>query len=167
MVRQVPAQFPFGVPRLFRLAVHLANYRFSTLLFSGASELLFSQLLSFHNHLRCPLVFSFLRSAPAASVRSGAISFFKSFVITRLPPLELTCLSFSHSLPLFSKACGLFCQNTGGGVSLPKLGALPAFSLSSSVARDALSSLSRSAQRRRRLHIQLSLLQAQGSQVHG
>src|SRR6202035_4492261 len=101
MVRHLPAQFPGVVPRPFGLAGPLANNRFFTPLFSTFSELLFSQLLSFHNHLRCPLLFSSVRSIPAASVRSGVISFFKSFVIRRLPPLRLSCLSFSHSFPLF------------------------------------------------------------------
>jgi len=36
-----------------------------------------------------------------------------------LQPLELSCLSFCKSLPLFSIACSLFSQNTrGAGVSL-------------------------------------------------
>src|SRR5712672_3508877 len=30
--------------------------------------------------------------------------------------LKISCLSFCTSHPLFSKACSLFCQNTGGGV---------------------------------------------------
>src|ERR1700730_9759109 len=37
--------------------VHSTNNRFFTPLFSASSELLFSQLFCFHNHLRCPLVF--------------------------------------------------------------------------------------------------------------
>ncbi|MCU1240744.1 MAG: hypothetical protein JWO71_1470 [Candidatus Acidoferrum typicum] len=36
--------------------LHPDNDRFFTPLFSISSELLFSQLLCFHNHLRCPLV---------------------------------------------------------------------------------------------------------------
>ena len=36
--------------------------------------------------------------------------------IMGLPPLVLSCLSFSQSLSLFSIICSLFLQNTGGGV---------------------------------------------------
>jgi len=49
---------PFRPSFLQSLAVHPANDRFSTPLFSASSESLFSQLLSFHNYLRCPIVFS-------------------------------------------------------------------------------------------------------------
>ena len=37
--------------------------------------------------------------------------------LNSLPPLEISCLSFSHSRPFFSIACSLFPQNTRGGVS--------------------------------------------------
>jgi hypothetical protein len=174
MVRHLPAQFPDVVPRLFGLAVHPANNRFFTLLFSTSSELLFSQLFCFQDHLRCPLVFSSVRSLPAASARSVLRLIFKSFAIRRPPPLacpeprrELSCLSFLYSFPLFSKACGLFCQNAGDGVSRPKLCALRGSALSSSIVRAALSSVSQSAQRGRLPHIQVSSLHAQGSQVNG
>jgi hypothetical protein len=167
MVRHLPAQFPDVVPRPFGLAVHSANNRFFTLLFSASSELLFLQLFSFHNHLRCPLLFSSESSIPAASARSVLRLIFKSFAMRRLRPFERSCLTFSHSFPLFSETCGLFCQNAGGGVSLPKLGAPRASALSSSIVRAALSLLSHGAQRGRLPHIQVSLLQAQGSQVNG
>lgn len=37
-----------------------------------------------------------------------------------LPPLEISCLSFSDRRPLFSMACSLFSQNTGEwGISAP------------------------------------------------
>src|SRR5258707_10991846 len=39
----------------------------------------------------------------------------KSHVLSSLPPLCLSLRSFSHSLPLFSTACSLFCKNAGGG----------------------------------------------------
>src|SRR6266404_9174185 len=39
----------------------------------------------------------------------------KSRRITLLRTLGFSCLSFSLSFPLFSSACRLFCQNTGGG----------------------------------------------------
>jgi hypothetical protein len=55
-------------------AVHPENDRFFTPLFSVFSELLFSQPLCFHNHLRCPLVFSNRAlhepTAPASSPKS-------------------------------------------------------------------------------------------------
>jgi hypothetical protein len=38
-----------------------------------------------------------------------------SFTSMCLQPLELSCLSFCDALPLFSIACSLFLQNTGGG----------------------------------------------------
>src|SRR6267143_2525018 len=39
----------------------------------------------------------------------------ESRVIRLLRTLGFSCLSFSLSLPLFSSACRLFCQNTGDG----------------------------------------------------
>jgi len=42
----------------------------------------------------------------------------KSRLFIRLPPLELSCLSFSCPRPLFSIGCSLFCENTGGGIPL-------------------------------------------------
>ena len=41
----------------------------------------------------------------------------KSCHFNRLPPLQLSCLNFRPSLPLFSITCRLFCKNRGGGVS--------------------------------------------------
>src|SRR5258708_4373327 len=38
----------------------------------------------------------------------------KSHVLSSLPPLCRSLRSFSHSVPLFSIACSLFSQNTGG-----------------------------------------------------
>ena len=49
---------PFRPSFIQPLVVHPANDRFLTPLFSITSELLFSQLLCFHNYLRCPLLFS-------------------------------------------------------------------------------------------------------------
>ena len=40
------------------------HHRFASSLFSTTSALLFPQLLSFHNHLRCPIVFSPRRKFP-------------------------------------------------------------------------------------------------------
>jgi hypothetical protein len=36
-------------------------------------------------------------------------------LFSSLPPLGFSWLSFSHSLPLFSTVCALFCKNTRGG----------------------------------------------------
>ncbi len=38
----------------------------------------------------------------------------KPHILSSLPPLVFSCLSFSHSLPLFSIACSLFYKNTRG-----------------------------------------------------
>src|SRR5258708_36312922 len=38
----------------------------------------------------------------------------KSHRFSSLPPLVLSCLSFSHSDPLFSAACRLFSKHRGG-----------------------------------------------------
>jgi hypothetical protein len=174
MVRHLPAQFPDVVPRLFGLAVHPANNRFSTPLFSASSGLLFQQLLCFHNHLRCPLVFSSAsnfqilrrhRSRQHANVQT--FQHVDSFAVRGLRALVLSCLSFSHSSHLFSSACGLFRQNTGGGA-----GAQTSFRPSKAPSASRMGSrgvptVHAPTQRRRILHIQLSLLQAQGSQVYG
>ena len=138
MVRHLPAQFPDVVPRLFGLvglAVHPANNRFSTPLFSAPSELLFPQLLCFHNYLRCPLVFS------------SASNF--------------------HILRRHRSRRHANVQNTGGGV-----GAQTSFrpSKAPSASRMALRgvpTVHAPTQRGRIPYIQLSLLQAQGSQVYG
>lgn len=163
MVRHLPAQFPDVVPRLFGLAVHPANNRFSTPLFSASSELLFPQLLCFHDHLRCPLVFS---SASNFQILRRHRSL-QHVNVRGLRALVLSCLSFSHSSHLFSSACGLFRQNTGGGV-----GAQTSFRPSKAPSASRMGSrgvpTARSlAQRGRIPYIQLSSLQAQGSQVYG
>jgi hypothetical protein len=175
MVRPLPAQFPDVVPRLFGLAAHPANNRFSTLLFSAASELLFPQLLSFHNHLRCPLVFSSASNFQVLrrhrSLQPANIQTFQrvnSFAIRSLRALVLSCLSFSHSSHLFSSACSLFSQNTGGRVgSLCESSALSAPQRYPFLSVVPPFPVSQSAQRGRLPHIQVSLLQAQGSQVNG
>src|SRR5882762_5077061 len=50
----------------------------------------------------------------------------KSRGIRLLRTLRFSCLSFSLSLPLFSSACRLFCQNTGGWGCLGDISALSA-----------------------------------------
>src|SRR5258706_15708425 len=112
---------PFCASFLRPPVVHPANHRFFTPLFSASSELLFPQLLCFHNHLRCPLVFYSVRSVPTASVRSVLSLFFKSFVVRRLRPIELSCLSFSHSFVCFQALAASFPKTPGGGVSLQEL----------------------------------------------
>src|SRR6267142_3999989 len=97
-------------------ALHPANHRFFTPLFSSTSEPLFAQLLCFHIYLRCPLVFSSEPSIYPTSVPSVLGRSRKSFAINGLRHLVLSCLSFLRSLRLFSIACRLFLQNAGGGV---------------------------------------------------
>src|ERR1700730_780729 len=79
-----PVTIPSPLP-----ALPSTNHRFFTPFFSAPSELLFSQLLSFHNHLRCPLVFSL-----AAKTSQ------------RHPPSPTT--SHSATSHLFSECCRLF-----------------------------------------------------------
>src|SRR5882762_3122765 len=50
----------------------------------------------------------------------------KSRGIRLLRTLGFSCLFFSLSLPLFSSACRLFCQNTGGGGASATISALSA-----------------------------------------
>jgi hypothetical protein len=45
----------------------------------------------------------------------------RPFVFILLPALKLSCLSFSSPRRLFSIVCGLFCENTSGGIPLPDL----------------------------------------------
>src|SRR5437899_12758251 len=45
----------------------------------------------------------------------------KSQSLNSLAPLEISCLSFSDPHPLFSIACSLFSENTGGVVPLRHL----------------------------------------------
>ena len=40
----------------------------------------------------------------------------KARLVNNLAPLEISCLSFRASFPLFSAACSLFAQNARGGV---------------------------------------------------
>jgi hypothetical protein len=135
---------PFPSSVLQPPAGHPANDRFFTPLFSALSELLFSQPLCFHNHLRCPLVFSnralheptapasspksFLPQAkprgiyrflaPSRGVRNGFCSQWQTLCFhTTARSLR----SFSRSFSLFSMVCGLFCQNTRGMGTLHRI----------------------------------------------
>ena len=49
---------PLRPPFPSQAALLAPHHRFASLLFSTTSESLFPQALSFHNHLRCPIVFS-------------------------------------------------------------------------------------------------------------
>jgi hypothetical protein len=111
---------PFDPSSVPPPVVHPTNHRFSTSLFSAPSELLFSQLPCFHNHLRCPLLFSLWRTTRTSPTSVSPCLCGKSCPFSGLPPLVLSCRSFSHASPLFSTVCSLFCQNTGGGVSAYK-----------------------------------------------
>src|SRR5712672_4306769 len=97
-------------------ALHTPNHRFFTPLFSSTSESLFAQLLCFQIYLRCPLVFSSEPPIYPTSVPSMLGRSLKSFAINGLRTLVLSCLSFLLRPRLFSAACGLFLQNTGGGI---------------------------------------------------
>src|SRR5258708_541845 len=52
---------------------------------------------------------------PATRSLSAHNASHKSRRFMRLPPLELSCLSFFNSCPLFSTACSLFAKIPGGG----------------------------------------------------
>src|SRR6266478_4968125 len=57
---------------------------------------------------------------------SSVAASFKSQSLNSLAPLEISCLSFSDPHPLFSIACSLFSENTGGVVPLRQLRVLRA-----------------------------------------
>src|SRR5258707_7379623 len=64
-------------------------------------------------------------AAAAHSPAEFLCSWRKFLSLNDLPPLCFSLLSFSRSLPLFSSACSLFLQNTGGcGVPQRNLRAL-------------------------------------------
>ena len=88
---------------------------FSAPLESQTYKSIFPQLPCFHIHAKCPGVTP-LRP-PSAVLASPCVSPIvrKSNSFNGLPALILSCRSFSHSLPLFSMACGLFLQNAGVG----------------------------------------------------
>ena len=50
----------------------------------------------------------------ANSAQSFPVAPSKSQFLKSLPPLEISCLSFSDPHPFFSIACSLFSKNTGG-----------------------------------------------------
>jgi hypothetical protein len=121
VVKVLPTVSPFRPSFLQPPAVHRATNGIFAPLFSTSSELLFSQLLCFHIYLRCPLLFS---ANPNFHVcRSASTPSSCNLPAVRgLRALVLSCLSFSHSFPLFSIACslpavcwaGLFSRNTRG-----------------------------------------------------
>jgi hypothetical protein len=70
------------------------------------------------NPAPCPLCLSG-KSLP--DLHESPVTNHKSRLFMHLPALELSCLSFSHPRPLFSIVCGLFYENTRGGIPLPDL----------------------------------------------
>jgi hypothetical protein len=185
MVRQIPAQFfevfPRSSARRSRPAriVQSASPFVSTTLqlpFSATPLLshLYKTLGGVTQQARSTLfvAVSLFRSLP--HFRRCA----KPHVFSRLPPLRLSCLSFSTSRLLESVTCSLFSGNTGGwgrvsagtvrpipkGQTSFRVREVPSTSQAGSQDVQAVCSL---AQRRRRPYIQLSSLQAQGSQVNG
>src|SRR5258706_12586358 len=99
---------------LHPLAVHPENDRFFTPLFSMTSELLFSQPLCFHNHLRCPLVF---RCADQTST-PAALSPFPSYYIRANPAASYDYALFRATAPAypfhFQSLAHSFYRNGGG-----------------------------------------------------
>src|SRR5882757_7487279 len=96
-------------------ALHPANHRFFTPLFSSTSEPLFAQLLCFHIYLRCPLVFSSEPSIYPTSVPSVLGRSLKSFAINGLRPLVLSCSLFCSALVCFQRLADSFCKTPGVG----------------------------------------------------
>ena len=88
-------------------ALHPANHRFFTPLFSTSSESLFSQLLCFHIYLNPYRFFPRIKISRAYFLAARHSPFSNSFAVSTLRPLCFSCLSFSHSSCLFSMACGL------------------------------------------------------------
>ena len=93
-------------------AADSAYYRFFTPLFSASSELLFCQLLCFHEYLRCPLVFS-ARAFRFSRIKGTTCRNPRGF--NALRALSLSLRSFPHPRPFFSIACSLFYQKQGVG----------------------------------------------------
>src|SRR6266853_1101388 len=78
------------VSSLHPLAVRPANHRFFSPLFSTSSESFFWQLLCFHIHLRCPLVFSFPHEFRRVSGSSASMTFWNHRPrVTNSPPQSL------------------------------------------------------------------------------
>src|ERR1700732_1564865 len=98
--------------------VRATNNRFFTPLLSASSELLFSQLLCFQNHLRCPLVFRFANflsrqagGRPAPPRARSKIS---------INPISLfrmnTCKSVSKQRTLSTFRMNTYAKPGGGGL---------------------------------------------------
>jgi hypothetical protein len=167
MVRQVPAQFLVPCPSdgRFRLA-HIAQ---------SAPPFVFTTFLwGVTRHARSAFFLAACLFRPLPQFRQYA----KSCIFSRLSPLVLSCLSFSISHLLESATCSLFSGNTGGWgrVSAQKTRRTRRVRTLRTPSEHVFWSRTGSAdirpvrsfaQRRRRLHIQLSLLQAQGFQVNG
>jgi hypothetical protein len=98
---------PFRPSYLQPPAVHPKNNRFITPLFSASSELLFSQLLCFHNHLRCPLVFQItaIRSLREHAAPPNALTTFRIN----------TCKSVSKQTTLSPFRMNTYAKPGGGG----------------------------------------------------
>jgi hypothetical protein len=185
MVRQVPAQFFDFVPRRSsrrfrpaRLAQFASSFVFTTLQISFPATPLLAHLYKTLGGVTQHACSTLLVAASLCWPLLRFSQCAKSYLFSRLPPLVLSCLSFSTSCLLESVTYSLFPRNTGGwgGVSagtvrpIPKGQAslrLPDVLSTSQVGSQDVTAVCSFAQRRRRLHIQLSSLQAQGSQVHG
>ena len=62
---------------------------------------------------------SYTSAIPLLRIPSKTQSPLSPCVLNGLPPLDLSCISFSTSPRLFSMLCSLFFQNTRGGVPPP------------------------------------------------
>src|ERR1700675_4599469 len=108
-----PATIPSPPP-----ALHPANNRFFTPLFSASSESLFSQILCFQIYLRCPLVFQITNvltlkgerrqrsPRPRHTVPLGPISLFRMN----------TCKSVSKQRTLSTFRMNTYAKTGGGGL---------------------------------------------------
>ena len=111
---------PFRPSLIKPPALHPANNRFLTPLFSSSSELLFSQVLCLHNHLRCPLVFS---NRASLQEPSGLAASAKFFIYRFLAPSEAKGYADS---PANSFIYCFYAKRPGGGwYPLSKFGPVP------------------------------------------
>jgi hypothetical protein len=109
------------------LTTHRPLPTFPRPLFSYSYKSLLPQPLYFHIHTkprgcgRISTPYLATRHSPLATRLPRALSAKGHFprIFSSLPPLCFSCLSFSHSLPLFSSTCSLFSQNAGGTSAQP------------------------------------------------
>jgi hypothetical protein len=114
---------PFRASFVQPPVVHPTNRRFFTPLFSAASELLFSQLLCFHNHLRCPLVFAYplrIRSLHRRSALRPSPRFHRLTNASARNPFHSDLHSPAHSILSATPVPGAYCANRFSSPPLPR-----------------------------------------------